>query len=101
MGQPENFAETLFNDEVHQLGGFTRKWVSPGHKFVPDRICFLPHHPRPLIWFVEEKSRNETPNNGQLREMQRLKTAGCNVIWLSGCNEVLKFINQRRLELNA
>lgn len=38
----ESVIERRFKNEVEKRGGKAPKWVSPGHRGVPDRIAILP-----------------------------------------------------------
>ena len=46
----ESTVERNIRRQVEGLGGVAWKWVSPGRRGVPDRICILPG---PHIIFVE------------------------------------------------
>lgn len=70
MGARENKVETYLDEQVKAIGGVTRKWVSPGHDGVTDRICFVPHLP---AWFVEVKTISGKLSDVQKREQQRLR----------------------------
>ncbi len=49
MSTRENKVERYLNDQVKLLSGVTRKFTSPGHDGVADRLCFLPGG---LLWLV-------------------------------------------------
>lgn len=55
-------------------GWLTRKWVSPGHNFVPDQIFISPTG---QVIFIEMKREGLKPSAGQLREQERLRKQGC------------------------
>ena len=55
-------------------GWLTRKWVSPGHNFVPDQIFISPTG---QVVFIEFKRLGLKPSAGQLREHDRLRKQGC------------------------
>jgi hypothetical protein len=55
-------------------GWLTRKWVSPGHNFVPDQILIRPDG---QVIFVEFKRGGKLPTPGQLREHEKLRAHGC------------------------
>lgn len=42
MKESEKQIEQYLNKRVTAAGGITRKWISPGHNGVPDRLIFLP-----------------------------------------------------------
>ncbi len=88
MGAFENIAEKELDVQVKSLGGFTRKYVSPSHNFVPDRIVFLNN----VVWFIEVKGVGEKPNGGQMRELKRMRELGVNCGWVQGLAGVAQFI---------
>ena len=55
-------------------GWITRKWVSPGHSFVPDQIFICQNGE---VIFVEFKQAGKKPTVMQAREHERLRTQGC------------------------
>ena len=70
MGIRENKVETYLNTEVRRVfGGKTRKWVSPGHDGVYDRILFISGLP---AIFVEVKTLDGSLTPVQIREQERL-----------------------------
>jgi len=82
MGVRENKVEQYLNDEVVKLGGITRKWVSPGHSGVPDRIVFINGN----VYFVEVKTDLEDGklSTVQRREINRLRKHGARVFIVYG-----------------
>lgn len=58
---------------VEALGGLCRKFTSPGHAGVPDRICILPKR---VTWYVEVKKHDGTLSPGQFRELERYWSLG-------------------------
>ncbi|WP_407575376.1 PDDEXK family nuclease [Raoultella terrigena] len=65
--------------DLATAGGIAYKFVSPGRRSVPDRIVLLPGG---RIVFVECKSPGKTPRADQLREHERLRALGFNVVVL-------------------
>lgn len=59
----ESTLERKLKSEVEKAGGMCIKWVAPGKRGVPDRICFFPHG---KIAFVEMKAAD-----GKLSALQR------------------------------
>jgi hypothetical protein len=86
-----NGVEAYFKRRVKEVGGLTRKFVSPGRRNVVDQLAIF----RPLgkVFFVEIKADLKTPNEGQLREHKRLRTMGCEVWVCIGKSGVDRFIN--------
>ncbi len=87
MGKRENTVETYLEEQIEVLGGITRKWVSPGHVGVPDRICLVG-----LTWLVEVKTVDGINESHQQREQKRLSDAGARVAVLYGKAGVDAFI---------
>jgi hypothetical protein len=88
MGARESKVERYLDEEVVLLGGLTRKWVSPGHTGVCDRIVFLQSD----VWFVEVKTNDGRLSPEQIREHQRLKDQGAKVTTVYGKTGVDKFM---------
>ena len=92
----ESRVEENIVKQTRALGGVCWKWVSPGRRGVPDRICIFP---RGVIVFVELKrpdlkdGRSET----QKKVFRILAKLGCNV-WL--INDVAEF-HRRLTELGV
>lgn len=69
--ESEKITERYLCQQVEKkLNGTAYKFVSPQRRFVPDRLCVLPHG---MHFFVEVKSEGDPPNKGQLREIKRLQ----------------------------
>lgn len=96
----EAAAEKHLNDEVVKLGGLTRKWTSPSHAHVEDRIVFLPDGE---LWFIEMKADGKLPTGGQWREIMRQRELGHKAGYLAGKLEVTQFLysSNRELWMNA
>lgn len=88
MGVRENNVESYFNEQIENIGGITRKWVSPGHDGVPDRIVFI--HGK--VIFVEIKTCDGQLSPIQDREIMKLKKHGANVFVVFGHYHVDVFI---------
>lgn len=88
MGSREKGVESYLNQRVKAQGGITRKWVSPGHIGVPDRIVFL----KGQVWFVEVKTEGGILSIGQQREIERLTGQKVNVFVVYGYNDVDAFM---------
>ena len=72
----EKYLERTLCAEVKKMGGVAYKFVSPGHRGVPDRICVLPNG---FIMFVELKSKGKKPSPLQELEIARIKSLGGHV----------------------
>lgn len=86
-GPMEKFIERYLVDEIGKAGGFTRKYVSPGHRGVPDRIVFLNG-----VYFVELKAIDGRISALQHREMTRMAEQKAIVGVISSTDDVDEFI---------
>lgn len=85
----ESTIERYLHQQVTKAGGTTRKFVSPGHKDVPDRIVIWP---LAGVHFVETKAPGKKPRAGQLREHARLRKLGCTVLTIESPKEVDTYV---------
>ena len=74
---------------VKNLGGVAYKFTSPARRSVPDRMIIIPGG---HVYFVEVKREKGKLTVGQEREIQRLKTLGCNVAVVYGIDQVKQFL---------
>lgn len=81
----ENKVETELKKVVKDMGGLCYKFVSPGRKNVPDRICVLPHG---VVFFIECKSTGKKLRGGQRREVIRLRDLGQNAYELDSMRQL-------------
>jgi hypothetical protein len=88
MGVREGAIEKYLKEEVEKVGGMTRKWVSPGHKGVPDQIVF--HNE--CVYFVETKTQDGVTSPSQEREIDRLLEMGFDAQILCSKKAVRNFI---------
>lgn len=89
MGVRENKVEAYLRKQVQQLGGDTRKWVSPGRDGVPDQVCIL----NGRVIFVEVKTIDGRLSEPQKREHARLRELGAIVTTVYGQQGVDALIN--------
>ncbi|EJA67892.1 hypothetical protein SEEN443_09394 [Salmonella enterica subsp. enterica serovar Newport str. CVM 19443] len=68
---------------MKKAGGVAYKFISPGHRSVPDRIVLLPGG---RIVFVECKAPGKPPRADQQREHERLRALGFSVVVLGSKN---------------
>lgn len=85
----ESQLEKRLKDEIEQLGGLCFKWVSPGRRGVPDRICILP---RGRTIFVEMKAPNGKLSPLQEKRIQELEKRKHEVYVLETKQKVDAFI---------
>jgi hypothetical protein len=75
----EKAVEKYLREQMNEIGGLCYKWVSPGRKGVPDRICIFPPFAKGstgTVFFIEVKRPGEEPSGPQKREMERLVEKG-------------------------
>lgn len=88
----EREIEAYFVKRVKEYGGEQRKWVSPGHKGVPDRVLVLGGN----VYFVELKAPGKAPRPDQLREHDKLRRQGACILIIDGEEGVDAFLPPRR-----
>lgn len=86
----ERDIEQAVCDYARSNGVTTRKFVSPGHSFVPDRIF---HH-NGKTWYIEFKAPGKKPSAGQLREHERLRESGVQVFVVDNIPSGTKIIDK-------
>ncbi len=91
MGKGEREVERYLGEQIRKRSGFTRKYISPGHKGVPDQICFLPGA---LVLFVEVKTNSGTTSKLQLREIKRMKAMGALAVVVFGKSGINKLMEE-------
>ena len=65
----------------------TYKFTSPSNRGVPDRIVVCPTNG--CLIFVELKQQGKKPTALQLHEMERLRSAGCTVVWSDNYDDII------------
>lgn len=75
----ESVIEAYLVRRIKELGGMADKFVSPGKRSVPDRLVTLPGG---RIVFVELKAPGKKPTENQLRDHERRRSLGCEVLVL-------------------
>ncbi|MCK9410633.1 MAG: hypothetical protein M0R68_16005, partial [Bacteroidetes bacterium] len=83
--ESEKGTEQYLRECIRELGGEAYKFTSPQRRFVLDRLCVLPNG---KVWFIEVKSENQEPNEGQYREIIRLIDRGHKACWVKTKAEV-------------
>jgi hypothetical protein len=82
--------EKYLREQIEAAGGLCYKFVSPGRRHVPDRLCELGG------WFmVEVKAPGEKLRAGQVRERERLKGRGMPVYVVDSKDEVDELLRMR------
>ncbi|AMH01838.1 VRR-NUC domain-containing protein [Serratia liquefaciens] len=79
----ESSIENNLVKQVKAAGGAAYKFTSPGRRGVPDRLVLLPGG---RAVFVECKAPGERPRPDQVREHNRLRALGFDVVVLDSKN---------------
>lgn len=110
MGVRERKIEKYLDMLVTGKGGITRKWISPGHDGVPDRIVIMPMkvkdvierlskmHPDEIVadfHLVEVKTNDGKLSAVQARECQRLLDVGAKTAIVYGETGVECWVRER------
>lgn len=74
---------------VRELGGHAFKFVSPGHRGVPDRLVILPGG---RVAFVEVKAPGGRVTAGQRRVHESLRHLGVEVVVLDTIEAVAEWL---------
>jgi len=91
----EREIEAYFVKRVKEAGGLQRKFVSPGHRGVPDRIVVYGGE----VYFVELKGSAGLIRADQSREHTKLEAAGADVWVLRSLSQVDLFIKLMECQL--
>lgn len=84
----ESALEIALVRAVQAAGHYCRKWTSPGHRGVPDRIVIA----RGRVHFVELKAPGRQPTSEQQREHDRIAAAGGVVRVVDSLDGVAHFV---------
>lgn len=84
MGVREREIEAYFVKRVREAGGLQYKFVSPGHRGVPDRIVAFSGR----VAFAEFKAPGKLLREEQFRESVRIRDAGCDFFVIDSKEEV-------------
>lgn len=86
----ESKIEFYLRCEVEKRGGVCEKFVSPGRRFVPDRLCSWPGG---VVHFIECKRPDQKPTEGQLRDHDRRRVMGFDVYLIDSYADVDDYIS--------
>lgn len=87
----ESLIEKRLKNKIEQLGGLCFKWVSPGRRGVPDRICILP---KGRTIFVEMKAPDGVLSPLQKKRIRELEKLKHEVFVLASKQQVDDFIKE-------
>lgn len=72
----EKVIEKHVCDFAKGKGCYVRKFTSPSHRSVPDRLFITPHG---VVFFIEMKRKGEVPTAGQVVEIDKIRKMKVNV----------------------
>lgn len=87
----ERDIETRVCKHAQKFGVLTRKYTSPSHRSVPDRLFLFPGG---LVAFIEFKQKGKKMTKGQQREAQKLMSLGHKVYLVDDVNEGKQLVNE-------
>lgn len=91
MPEKEKNIERWLRIQVGLLGGEFLKWVSPGFRGVPDRICCMPGG---KVYFVETKSTGKKLDPLQVFVVKLLRKLGFEVWVIDSSEKATLFIKK-------
>lgn len=80
----ERDIEAYLVKRCKEIGALCDKFVSPQRRSVPDRLITFSGR----VLFVELKATGKKPTEAQVRDHERRRTAGAEVVWLDSCAAV-------------
>jgi hypothetical protein len=94
----ESSIEKYLVEQVKLHDGMCEKFVSPGKKFVPDRIVTWPAFSFARVHFVEAKTIGGELSEGQKRDHARRRKLGCHVFVLWTKQQVDEYVQRFKLQ---
>lgn len=80
----ERDIEAYLVKRCKEIGALVDKFTSPQRRSVPDRIIIYGGR----VLFVELKATGKKPTEAQVRDHERRRAAGAEVVWLDSCDAV-------------
>jgi hypothetical protein len=90
----EREIEAYLVKRCKEIGALVDKFVSPQRRSVPDRMITFAGR----VLFVELKATGKKPTEAQVRDHERRRAAGAEVVWLDskwGVDEVVKTLEYK------
>ena len=88
-GSRESTVERKIGKWAREHDILVRKFVSPGHRGVPDRLFILPGG---AVAFLEVKKAGEKPRPEQRRELEKLVAQGAYATWVDTTEDGIEFL---------
>lgn len=80
----ERDIEAYLVKRCKEIGALCDKFCSPQRRSVPDRLITFGGR----VLFVELKATGKKPTEAQVRDHERRRAAGAEVVWLDSCTAV-------------
>lgn len=80
----ERDIEAYLVKRCKEIGALCCKFTSPQRRSVPDRLITFGGR----VLFVELKATGKKPTEAQVRDHDRRRAAGAEVVWLDSCNAI-------------
>lgn len=80
----ERDIEAYLVKRCKEIGALADKFTSPQRRSVPDRLITF----KGRVLFVELKATGKKPTEAQVRDHERRRAAGAEVVWLDSCAAV-------------
>lgn len=84
----ERDIEAYLVKRCKEIGALCDKFCSPQRRSVPDRLITFGGR----VLFVELKATGKKPTEAQVRDHERRRAAGAEVVWLDSCELVDRLI---------
>lgn len=88
----ERDIEAYLVKRCKEIGALCDKFVSPQRRSVPDRMITFGGR----VLFVELKATGKKPTEAQVRDHERRRAAGAEVVWLDSCADAEMVIEALR-----
>ena len=85
----ERDIEAYLVKRCKEIGALCDKFVSPQRRSVPDRLITFSGR----VLFVELKATGKKPTEAQVRDHERRRSAGAEVVWLDSKEQVENVID--------
>jgi hypothetical protein len=82
----ERDIEAYLVKRCKEIGALCDKFTSPQRRSVPDRLITFGGR----VLFVELKATGKKPTEAQVRDHERRRAAGAEVVWLDSCAAVVE-----------
>ena len=87
----ESEIEKAVCDYAKGKGCYVRKFSSPAHRGVPDRLFITPDG---VVFFIEFKALGKTPTALQYRELTEIAKRGGNAHWADNQKDGLNIVDK-------